>query len=75
LCFGSSSLVLPQQLDHRVHPILILVLGCSCGVGGEEVRIGGREVVCRWEWVDGLVVSMTRSPPLYTFFPFLGWRC
>jgi hypothetical protein len=33
-------------------------------------RVGGREVVCRWEWVDGLVALVTRSLPLYTFFHF-----
>jgi hypothetical protein len=75
LCFSSSSLVLPLQLDHRVHPILILLLGCSWGVGGEEVRIGGREEVCRWSGWMALFFSMKRSLPLYTFFLFLGWRC
>jgi hypothetical protein len=35
-------------------------------------RVGGRGVVYRWEWVDGLVVPVTRSLPLYTFFLFWG---
>jgi hypothetical protein len=29
-------------------------------------------VVCRWEWVDGIVVPVTKSFPLYTFFLFWG---
>jgi hypothetical protein len=28
------------------------------------------EVLCRWEWVDGLVAPVTWSLPLYTFFHF-----
>jgi hypothetical protein len=31
-----------------------------------------RRVVCRWEWVDGIVVAVTKSLLLYTFFPFWG---
>jgi hypothetical protein len=41
LCFSSSSLVLPQQLAHRVHHFLVLLPGCSwvfLVVGGEEVE-------------------------------------
>jgi hypothetical protein len=30
------------------------------------------EVLCRWEWVDGLVAPVTWSLPLYTFFHFWG---
>jgi hypothetical protein len=36
------------------------------------VRIGGREVVCRWEWVDGLVVSCDKVSSFYTPFSFFG---
>jgi hypothetical protein len=45
------------------------VLGGWWKKGGELVA---RRVVCRWECVDGIVVPVTKSLPLYTFFPFLG---
>jgi hypothetical protein len=64
--FFSSSLVIVFILFWF---FFLGVLGGWWKRGGELVA---RRVVCQWEWVDGIVVPVTKSLLLYTFLPFWG---
>jgi hypothetical protein len=67
LCFSSS-----QQLDHRVHHILVLSLGCSWGLVEKGWSVGGqRSGLSMEKWVDGIIVPMTKSF-LYEPFSLFG---